>query len=267
MRNHPKGFTLIELLVAMVVGLILTTLIYKTASNHQRTHVTQQLVVDMEQNARAAVALMKREIRMMGYDPAAMDGVDNDLNATIDDESSGAGIVIAEGDSIQFTADFNYNWTLDPGNEDVTYDLAGSDLQRNGDIVAYDVEAVGFAYAFDDDGDGELDESAGGNIIWAIDANAGDNKLDTRLDTNDDGVIDENDTEGGANMAGQVDNDRIRAVRIWLLAQTRQPIWGHTDNQTYVVGATHKGPAEPDWDSRKRRVLLSVTVHCRNMGT
>jgi type IV pilus assembly protein PilW len=225
MRNHPKGFTLIELLVAMVVGLIITTLIYKTAQNHQRTHVTQQLVVDMEQTARAAMALMKREIRMMGYDPAAMDGVDNDLNATIDDESSGAGIVTAEGDSIRFTADFNYNWIINPGDENITYDLAGSDLQRNADIVAYDIEAVGFAYAYDDDGDGVLDESVGGNIIWAIDANSGDGKLDRILDTNDDGFIDENDTEGG------------------------------------------KGPAEPDWDSRKRRVLLSVTVHCRNMGT
>ena len=171
----------------------------------------------------------------------------------------------AQGDRIQFTADFNYNWTIDATDENITYALAGSDLQRNGDIVAFDIEAVGFAYAYDD-GSGALAESVGGNIIWAIDSNLGDGKLDRILDTDDDGDIDENDTEGGANMAVQIDNDLIRAVRIWLLARTRQPIRGHTDNRTYVVGATHKGPAEPDWDSRKRRVLVSVTVHCRNMG-
>lgn len=266
MPTRQKGFTLIELLIAMVAGLILIGAAYKTYVNHQRSHVTQQLVVDMQQNARAAMALMKREIRMMGYDPAARDGVDNDVNSTIDDESSGAGIVTADGDRIQFTADFNYNSVIDPGNEDITYNLAGLNLLRNGEIVAYDIEAVGFAYAFDDDHDGVLDESAGGNIIWAIDAASGDNKLDTRLDTNDDGLIDANDTPGGSNLGTAIDNDRIRAVRIWLLARTRQPIWRHTDNQTYVVGATHKGPGEPDWDSRRRRVLMTTTVHCRNMG-
>jgi type IV pilus assembly protein PilW len=132
--------------------------------------------------------------------------------------------------------------------------------------VAYDIEAVGFAYAFDDDGDGALDQSGGGNIIWAVDSNLGDDKLDNLLDTNDDGIIDENDTEGGVNMAGQVDIANIRAVRIWLLARTRQPIKGHTDNQTYAVGANHRGPADGDWDPSRRRLLLTTTVYCRNMG-
>ncbi len=152
------------------------------------------------------------------------------------------------------------------GDEDITYTLVGTELQRNGQIAAYDIEAVGFAYAFDDDDDGELDQSAGGNIIWAIDSNLGDNKLDTLLDTDDNGIIDENDTEGGANLSGQVDLDKIRAVRIWLLARTRYPIKGHTDNQTYVVGANHRDPSDPDWDPRRKRVLLTTTVYCRNMG-
>jgi type IV pilus assembly protein PilW len=142
----------------------------------------------------------------------------------------------------------------------------GTELQRNGQIVAYDIEAVGFAYAFDDDGDGALDQSGGGNIIWAVDSNLGDNKLDKFLDTDDDGTIDENDTEGGANLAGQIDLVDIRAVRIWLLARTRQPVKGHTDDQTYSVGANHRGPADGDWDPRRKRVLLTTTVYCRNMG-
>jgi hypothetical protein len=140
---------------------------------------------------------------------------------------------------MRFSADLNYDWNV-VGDEDITYTLVGTELQRNGQIVAYDIEAAGFAYAFDDDDDGVLDQSGGGNIIWAVDSNLGDDKLDNLLDTNDDGIIDENDTEGGANMAGQVDIDRIRAVRIWLLARTRQPIKGHTDNQTYAVGAKHE---------------------------
>ena len=269
--NNAKGFTLVEMLVAMAAGLIVMTAIFTIYTNQQRSHVTQQLVVEMQQNARSAMALLKREIRMMGYDPAANDGVDNDADTTIDNESSGAGIITAEYDggskipTIRFSADLNYNWIVD-ADEDITYTVVGTELKRNGQIVAYDIEAVGLAYAFDDDDDGVLDQSAGGNIIWAVDSNLGDDKLDKLLDTNDDGIIDANDTEGGANMATQIDIDHIRAVRIWLLARTRQPIKGYSDSQTYVVGANHRGPADGDWDSRRKRVLLTTTVYCRNMG-
>ena len=269
--NNPKGFSLLELIAAMAAGLAVMISVYSAYINHQRSHVTEQLVVKMQQNARAAMSLMKREMRMAGYDPAAADGVDNDANTTIDDETSGAGIITAKYDTasgisiMRFSADLDYDWTV-VGDEDITYTLVGTELQRNGQIVAYDIEAVGFAYAFDDDGDGALDQSGGGNIIWAIDSNLGDDKLDNILDTDDDGIIDENDTEGGVNMAGQVVIANIRAVRIWLLARTRQPIKGHIDNQTYAVGANHRGPADGDWDPRRRRLLLTTTVYCRNMG-
>jgi type IV pilus assembly protein PilW len=278
--NNPKGFSLLELIAAMAAGLAVMISVYSAYINHQRSHVTEQLVVKMQQNARAAMSLMKREIRMTGYDPAATDGVDNDANTTIDDETSGAGIIEAKYDTasgvpiMRFSADLDYDWTV-VGDEDITYTLVGTELQRNGQIVAYDIEAVGFAYAFDDDGDGALDVSdpAGGlvpgnngNIIWAVDSNLGDHKLDHFLDTDDDGIIDANDTEGGDGMTGQVVIANIRAVRIWLLARTRQPIKGHIDNQTYAVGPLHRGPADGDWDPRRRRVLLITTVYCRNMG-
>jgi type IV pilus assembly protein PilW len=271
--NNSKGFTLVEMLIAMVVGLIVMAGIYTAYVNHQRSHVNQQLMVEMLQNARAAMSLMKREIRMVGYDPAAKDGVDNDAANGVDDvaESSSAGITTAEYDRpsgisiLRFSADLNYNSSVD-GDEDLTYTLVGTQLQRNGQIVAYDIEAVGFAYAFDDDGDGALDQSGGGNIIWANDTNTGDDKLDTYLDTDDNGIIDTDDTEDGDVMTGQVPIAKVRAVRIWLLARTRQPVKGHTDNQTYAVGANHRGPTDPDWDPRRKRVLLTTTVYCRNMG-
>lgn len=276
--NNPKGFSLLEMIAAMAAGLTVMLAINSAYINHQRSHVTQQQVVEMQQNARAAMSLMKREMRMMGYDPAARDGEDNDANTTIDDETSGATIAEAEFDdpsgisTLQFSADLNYNSAVD-ADENFIYTLVGTELRRNGQIVAYDIEAVGFAYAFDDDDDGALDVSDGvlvpstnGNIIWAVDSNTGDSKLDSYLDSEDDGDIDVNDTEGGAGMTGQVDIDHIRAVRIWLLARTRQPIKDHNDNQTYVVGPVHRGPADGDWDPSRRRLLLTTTIYCRNMG-
>ncbi|MGD8345108.1 MAG: PilW family protein [Desulfobacterales bacterium] len=302
--HNARGFTLIEMLMALAAGLVVSIAIYSAYQNHQRSHVTQQLVVDMQQNARAAMALMKREIRMMGYDPAATDGIDNNGDTNIDcadplntdpdevcddagesanDNPLGVpiGIVDAQPDRIQFTADYSYNdpltdlnnYTpdLSGANENLTYALVGTTLQRNGQPVAYDIEAIGFAYAVDneptaDGGDGELDTD-GGAIIWATDSNLGDDSLDKTLDSNNDGIIDENDPEGGANLATPIPNSSIRAVRIWLLARTRQPIKDHTDNNTYVVGPIHRGPADGDWDPSRKRVLLTTTIYCRNMGS
>jgi len=299
--HTSKGFTLVEILIAMAASLAVMTAIFTAYQSHQRSHVTQQLVVDMQQNARAAMALMKREIRMMGYDPAATDGIDNQdpddgildcadpLNVDPDEVCQDAGesandnppglpigIVDASPSLIQFTADHSYNDPLtDPDNytpdltgadENLTYSLVGTTLQRNGQPVAYDIEAVGFAYAYDNDYDGELDTD-GGAVLWGADTNLGDNALDKTFDTNNDGVIDENDVEGGNNLAAPIPNSSIQAVRIWLLARTRQPIKDHNDNNTYVVGGDHVGPADAGWDASRKRVLLTTTIYCRNMGS
>ena len=304
--HNPKGFSLVEMLLAMVATTIVMAGIYSAYQSHQRSHVTQQLVVDMQQNARAAMSLMKREIRMMGYDPAATDGIDNqnpddgnidcsdalniDPDVDCDDASESAnnnplpiGIVDAEGDYIRFTADHSYNdITTDPtdyapdlngAGEIIEYRLSGTTLQRQDGAggwkdVAYDIEALGFAYAYDADNDGELDTDPvnGGAIIWAVDTNTGDSMLDHTLDVDKNGVIEVADGEGGVPIP-QVDNSRVKAVRIWLLARTRHPIKDHTDNNTYVVGPIHRGPADSDWDPSRKRVLLTATIYCRNMGT
>ena len=164
---------------------------------------------------------------------------------------------------LRFSADLNKNLIID-ADEDITYTLVGTKLHRNGQIVAYDIEAVGFAYAFDDDGDGELDKSANGNVIWAIDSDS-DGQLNKELDTNDDGIINANDIEGGIDLSN-IDIAKIRGVRIWLLANTREPIEGSNDYGTYVVGANHRGPADDNWEPTRKRVLLTTTTYCRNMG-
>ena len=52
----------------------------------------------------------------------------------------------------------------------------------------------------------------------------------------------------------------IRAVRIWILARTREPVRGHYDNRTYTVGDRTISSA----DGYPRR-LTRTTVYCRNM--
>ena len=273
MRINSSGYTLIELVIAMALAAILITGIYQIHGARQKAHTKQKQAVEMQQNIRAAISLMKREIRMAGYDPAARDGLDNDGDTVIDNdgESALAGIHIAGPNMIQFSYDNNNSTSIDT-DELVTYRFSSADDPDNdgeadagaarfsrrtgagmGWPVAESIQAVGFAYAFDNNNDGNLDTDDGtinGNIIWAYDSDidAGNDQLDQDLAT------------GLALTAGPVPLSSIRAVRIWILARTREPVRGHYDNRTYTVGDRTISSA----DGYPRR-LTRTTVYCRNM--
>jgi type IV pilus assembly protein PilW len=154
-----------------------------------------------------------------------------------------------------------------PG-DDITYSVsAANQLERdegsgNQDVVE-NVEAIGFAYAFDADDDGNIDTSAGGNIIWAIDSDQtdGTDRLDKYLDTNDDGIISASDDPNGDDLATPVPLDRIRAVRIWILTRTGNELRDYSDTSTYVL-ANQRVTV----NDRNRRQLVTTTVKCRNLA-
>jgi type IV pilus assembly protein PilW len=251
--NLRSGFSLVELLVAMAITGVVMAAVFQIYTTQQDSYVLQEQVAEMQQNGRTAKYVMTREIRMVGYDPTGL---------------AGAGFISAGGNIIHFTMDItNEDGNIDPG-DDITYSLsANKELMRtNGTInqaVVENVEAVGFAYAFDADDNGSIDTSAGGNIIWAIDSDVtdADSRLDAYLDTNDDGIISIDDNAAGAALATPVPLDKIRAVRMWILARTGREDKAFADNTTYVV-ADQRVTA----NDGSRHHLLTTTVKCRNMA-
>ena len=232
--KNKNGFTLIELIVVMVTGIIVLAGFYAAFDSQQKIYTKESQVVDSEQNVRGAAHFMVREIRLAGMDETGM---------------AGAGVLIAGPHSIRFTLDFRGDLPVPPGvrptpdgdvadaDENITYRfLAGADADANGladsgaapiirvatgnDRLAEDIHAGGFAYSFDDDGDGEVDYVDfdgvldAGEEIWAYDSDA-------------DGDLDWDNDAGGA-LATDVGYDRIRAVRIWILARTRNPLRGYS---------------------------------------
>lgn len=272
MRNNSGGHTIVELVIAMALAAILITAIYQIHAVRQKSYAQQQLAVEMQQNIRAAISLMKREIRMAGYDPAANDGLDSDGDTVIDnvEESAGTGIHTAGRNMIQISFDNDADRNIAPG-ERITYGFANLyDANDNGIAdagaaplgrqagagtlipLAESIQAVGFAYAFDNNNDGNLDTDDGtvsGNIIWAFDSTPDDenDELTTDLDT-------------GLPLVVPIPLSDIRAVRIWILARTRAPVRDHFDNRTYTVGDRTISSA----DKHPRR-LIRATVYCRNM--
>jgi type IV pilus assembly protein PilW len=272
-----KGFTLVELLVGMALVAIGTGVLYTSFMSQNNNYIAQEQVVDMQQNLRGAVELLTREIRMSGYDPERSRNF-GIVDVSLDGPGNGTITFSADwnGDgAINATEDTNDNSRLDGGEdadgdglldqaETITYSLSSGQLLRtaggSGKVLAENIEGLAFAFAFDNDDDGELETTAGNNILWAIDSDA-DGFLDKHLDTNDDGVIDPSDNPSGINLATVVDIDNIRAVQMWVLAKSRVADKKLVNSQTYVLGNQRKTV-----NDKLRRRMLSSTFACRNMG-
>ena len=140
--NKIRGFTLVELLVAMAISSIVLASVAAAYRTQIRTHVTQQMVVDMQQNIRGAMYIMQREIRMAGHDPTGL---------------TGASILVADDAQLQFQSDDNGDGDfIDGGGNDLMEQIryamtGGGDLGRqlwNGPLtpLAENIDAINFVY-------------------------------------------------------------------------------------------------------------------------
>lgn len=268
--TRQKGFSLVELLVALVISAVVGTALVSIFITDSRRFTVQTQVVDMQQTLRAGLDMLSQDLLMAGYDPTesgnfgitdiGLRNLDNNLDTTGDS-------------SITFEMDDNEDGLLD-SNETIRYVLydfpvdtpdGRTDLGRvvgggGRQLLAENVDAIGLAYAFDQDADRVIDTSAGGNLIWAMDTD-NDNVLDTALDTNDDGVIDADDDAAGVALPTLVQLDRIRAVQIWLLVRNETADTGFINNETYVVANRRLA-----FNDNFRRRTLSTIVKFRNLG-
>ena len=87
---NESGFTLTELLIAMAISGLLLAAVVTTFLIQRSSFALQEQITEMVQNARAAMDMMTREIRMAGYDPT---------------RTAGASIVSAQANTINFTLD------------------------------------------------------------------------------------------------------------------------------------------------------------------
>ena len=71
---NKSGFTLIELLIAMTISTIVAAGVVTAYRSQQKTQLGQKQTVEMQQNLRAALYIMTREVRMAGYDPDGTNG-------------------------------------------------------------------------------------------------------------------------------------------------------------------------------------------------
>ena len=234
--NNPRGFTLVELMITLVISGIISAVLYATYLAQQRSYTAQEAVAEMQQNLRAAMMLMTRDIRMAGYDPNENSGATiksasvNQLHFTMD--------LNADGDTLDTNEDIIYGFsTANDGNADGIADAGfaglGRDTNTGGGFqsIAENIQAIEFQY---------LD--AAGNILPLT---------------------------GTPPQVSSPDN--IRAVRVSILARASRPDRKFTNTKVYTpasgtpwdLNGAAAGNAPND---NFRRRLLITTIQCRNMG-
>ena len=130
---------MVELLTAMVPSLIVLGAVVSTFIIQDKGYEQQAHIVEMEENVRAGMQMMTGELVMAGYDPT---------------DTTGAGIVSANANSVRFTMDLNGNGSVSDSNEDVTYALDVTDKQLtrkstaidNATPLAENIQGLSFIY-------------------------------------------------------------------------------------------------------------------------
>ena len=116
MGINRKGFTVVELLISLSIMSIALTSIYGLYISYVRVYTTEGVTTRVQQNVRASMNMMVRDIRMSGLDPT---------------ESGLFGIREITDHYIRFTADRDMDGELnDP-------DIAAGTAESNLEHIAY----------------------------------------------------------------------------------------------------------------------------------
>lgn len=241
-----SGFTLLELMIAIAIFSLVIAGVVGAFWDQLRSHNTQQQILSMQQNARAAMYYIAQEMRMAGYDPLGTSGAgiipDNAVRTTTtfsmditggqadgrDNDGDGA---FDEPDETVFG-----NGDTAAANEQITYALVGSQIIRtdqagNNQILADNIDALDFVYH-------------------------GVNPADPT------------DTDFRFDIAGAVANpDNIRSVSVTIIARIATVmVVSHKAQDNAEYRNMDGDIVLPQQNDNFRRIMLQKIIKLRNMG-
>lgn len=122
--ERRDGFSLVELIVALAVFAIITSTIYGAFIMQRRSFDLQEQMTEMQQNVRAAMDMMVREIKLAGYDDPDVISPTTMREVTLSDNLSNSkrfnGITYNTS-QLQIKVDLNGDGDNGDSNEDITY--------------------------------------------------------------------------------------------------------------------------------------------------
>lgn len=224
-KNNEKGFTLVELMISLVLSLLITAAMYATYTLQRKSAASQGRVMEMQQNLRAGLMMMSKEIKMAGYDP---DKIAKDKTCDVDGDgkSVAPGIHTATATALGFSMDLNRDGDCAGTGENVTYQTYTAvdgirKLSRKSpninSAVAENIENIEFFYTLSDG------------------------------------------TQTAAPSAAKLSD--IHMVTISILARSAERDPQYINNTTYTTASGAKWVVN---DGLKRRFVVT-NVNCRNM--
>jgi type IV pilus assembly protein PilW len=135
-----NGFTLVELLVSMSIGMVILAAVTTTFMSQTRIYNAQEQINEMQQNARGALDIISRELKMAGYKPngGGFNGVTystTQLMVQADLNSDGA-------ISTSSTANEQITYAYDSANQRITRAVGSGTAQ----VLAEHISAFTFGY-------------------------------------------------------------------------------------------------------------------------
>ena len=129
-RRGAAGFTLLEVLLASAMGVLILVAAYAIYESGQSTYKRAERKTDIQQNARAALDTVVRQIRMAGY--ASLNQVPNS-------------IVIGEADRLVIRGDVRLAGLPSPGTDTIfaVRTAASADCPRPPCLMSHAAEAAG----------------------------------------------------------------------------------------------------------------------------
>jgi type IV pilus assembly protein PilW len=120
--TQQKGFTIVELMVAAILGLLILGGAISMFVSNKRIYTEQDEMGRLQENARFAIDMMMRDIRMAGYAGCAdeIETVVNHINGATNDDSLYFFTPVEGSENAA-------NWQPSNSNEEVASMLAGSD--------------------------------------------------------------------------------------------------------------------------------------------
>ena len=161
--TNRKGFTLVELLVSMAIGLVILSAVARTFTLQTRQNSAEEQLAQLQQNVRAALDLMIREIQMAKYDPAASAFPSGTYGVTYSaaqlqikaDMDGSGGLDTSSGGSVE-----NIIYAYDSNNLRITRQLGSGGTAQ---ILADNITAFTFGY-YDGNGNAVTSSANSGNI-------------------------------------------------------------------------------------------------------
>jgi len=183
-KTDSRGFTLMELVVAMGISMVILGAIAGTFMTQTRFYNAQEQVNEMQQNARAAMDLMTREIKFAGDKPRGTESftgvsysttelrIRANLNGYLSDAQGGNA-------TINDSSDEHVVYTFDSANKQIkrAYGAVGATPE----VIASNIESFTFGYL---DSSGAATTTPANIRQVSLDITARTSKPDPNLTTN-----------------------------------------------------------------------------------